>query len=181
MEEVPSTKTSGLTLCDACFAHINEGDFYCNSCGYPIKGSKFEQNSFLAKRNDAEIDLIAFKKKIKKAGNTLFYLSIFFIFCAIIGFFSNKDQPEVLAVVVPFIVLGVLFLVLGDYSKTKPLACMICGLCLFIIAQLLDFVYDPGSINWGSGVIIFIVLGSLGKGIKSAIDIERIKKEHNIA
>lgn len=179
MENAPLEKSTALILCDACHTRINDLDSFCNNCGYPMKGSKFEQNSFIAKRNDAEIDLIAFNKRLKNAGNTLFYLAGFFLFATVYNFFSFKDDPQVLAIVLPNVILGILFLVLGEYCKKKPLACMVCGLCLYIIVQLLLFVDNP-SINLGD-IVELVIIAYLIIGIKSAIDIEKVKKEHNIA
>jgi hypothetical protein len=181
MEEYHLGNEHTVERCNACFTATNDIDQFCNNCGYPLKGSKFEQNTFLSKRSEAEIDLIAFDKRIKKAVSVLFYLSGIFILGAIVSFFTKKDDPDVLAVVVPYIILGVLFLVLGEFGTKKTLACTVCGLCLYVITEILTFVSNPGDINLFDIIIKLVIIGYLVNGIRSAIDIERIKKEHNIA
>jgi len=77
--------------------------------------------------------------------------------------------------VIPNLVLAVVFLALGGYTHKKPLACIISGLSLYIIVLILFFIDNPASLAYGVIVKIVII------GIKSAIEIEKIKKEHNIA
>jgi hypothetical protein len=166
--------------CEACFTTISDDDIYCANCGYPLKGTALEQKTFIFKQNKVDFDLIAFKKRINKAGSTLFYLSGFFILAGIYNFLSKKDDPDVLALVIPNLILGILFLLLGEYSKKKMLACFISGLCLFIIIEILLFVADP-NFDLAYDVFVVVILVYLIRGIKSAIEIEKIKKENNIA
>jgi hypothetical protein len=86
----------------------------------------------------------------------------------------------VLAYVLPNLILAILFLALAGYSRKKPLVCLVCGLCLYVIVQVLMLIDDPARIAYG---IIFkiAIIGYMINGIKSAIEIEKIKKENNIA
>jgi hypothetical protein len=170
-----------IVRCEACFVVVGIDDVYCANCRYPLKGTVAEKSTFLEKQNKADFDLVAFKKRINKAGNTLFYLSGLFILAAVVNFFSMKADPDVLAVVIPDIVLAVLFLLLGEYSKKKNLACFISGLSLFVIVQILEVLDDPAMVDLYYIVFVIIVVLFLIRGIKSAIGMEKIKKEHNIA
>jgi len=60
---------------------------------------------------------------------------------------------------------------LGGWSKTKPVLCVSLGLAFYILSQIVLF----------NGIIIsvFIVVIFI-KGLSSAVDAERIKKEHKI-
>ena len=80
----------------------------------------------------------------------------------------------------PILILAILFLCLGGYSRKKPLACIICGLSLYVIVQILFLIADPLSLLRG---IIFkiVIIGYLIKGIQSALELENFKKENNIA
>ncbi|OIQ64331.1 hypothetical protein GALL_541180 [mine drainage metagenome] len=173
-----------IVRCDACFKEIENDNVFCANCGYPLRGTKAEQVAFIKNQNQADFDADELKnrinKRIKKAGNTLFWLAGVFFLCAAIAFFVLKDNPEVLAVVIPYIVLGVVFLLLGDYSKKKTLACLISGLCLYIIVQAIDLVQNP-HFNLFSFIIIAIIITFLTLGVKSAFEIEKIKKENNIS
>jgi hypothetical protein len=77
------------------------------------------------------------------------------------------------------LILAFVFLALGGYAHKKPLACIVSGLCLYVIVIILNAIADPATIARGALVKILII-GYLVKGIKSAIEIEKIKKEHNI-
>jgi hypothetical protein len=180
MENSKSVTPAPIERCESCFTEIRNDDIYCANCGYPVRGTALEQKTFISKKNIANFDLVAFKKRINKAGNTLFCLAGIFLLGGLINFFSMKDDPNVLAVVVPSLMLAVLFLLLGEYSKKKTLACFISGLCLFIIVQLLNILNDP-KIDFLYIILIVVIIVFLVMGIKSAIDIEKIKKEHNIA
>ena len=95
----------------------------------------------------------------------------------LLRFFKLKDDPEVLGKVIPYLILGVVFLLLGEYSKKHTLACFISGLCLFVIVQVLNLFQNP-DLNLYSFLIMALVIGFLIMGIKSAIEIEKIKKQN---
>ena len=178
MENTASTTTT--TYCNACATEVVNDDAFCTNCGYPLKGSEKDQRYFIAQRSNVLIDMAEFNKKIKHAGNSLYYLSGVFVLMAIISFFKYQDDAEVLGIVIPIVILAALFLVLGSYSRKKPLACLVSGLCLYVIVQVLNIVSNPASV--ASGIIWKIaIIGYLVVGIRSAIEIEKIKKEHNIA
>ena len=166
--------------CKACAAQVVNDDAFCTSCGYPLKGTEKDQRYFMAERSNVMIDMAEFNNKIRRAGNSLYYLSGVFVLIALINYFRNQNDPLVLGFVIPLMILAVLFLVLGYYSRKKPLACLISGLCLYIIVQVLLIVSNPA--NLAAGIIwkIFII-GYLVNGVRSAIEIEKLKKEHNIA
>lgn len=169
-----------IIRCDGCYREVGNDDIYCVNCGYPIKGSASEQKAFISKEIKAEFDLVKFKKRANKAGNTLYYLAGLFLLGSITSFFKMKDDPDVLAIVIPNVILAVLFLLLGEYSKKKMLTCFISGLGLFIIIQILEILEDPYIIGLSYLVGVIIIMVLLLMGIKSAIEIEKIKKENNI-
>ncbi len=173
-----------IPRCDACFKEIENDDVFCAYCGYPIKGTKVEQSAFILKQNKIDYYKAEIKKKVEnridKGATTLFCLSGLFILAAIIGFFKLQDNPQVLAFVIPYLILGIIFLLLGEYSKKKPLMCFVSGLCLYIIAELYDISERPQASPLGI-ITIFIIIVFLVLGIKSAVEIEKIKKENNIS
>jgi hypothetical protein len=179
MENSLSVPTIPIERCAACFTNVVNDDVYCSNCGYPLKGSAQEQRDFIAKQHTINVDIAVVNKRVRAAGNTLYYLSGIFILSGIINFFISKDDPDVAAIVIPIFILAILFLVLGEYSKKKPLACIISGLALYAIVQVLSFIDNPANIAHGI-IIKIIIIGFLIKGVKSAIEIEKIKKENNI-
>lgn len=165
--------------CTACFAHVIPNDSFCDSCGYPLKGTEVEQRYFLSQQGVDSIDYADYNKKIKSAGTALYYLAGIFAFWGIVSFFIKSDDPEVLAYVLPNIILAVIFLVLGGFSNKKPLACIVSGLFLYVIVQVINAFDDPKTIT--SGILLkFIIIGYMMKGIKSALGLEKFKKENNL-
>ncbi|MFI5139239.1 MAG: hypothetical protein ACHQIM_15555 [Sphingobacteriales bacterium] len=140
MENSLSASITPIEQCAACNVQVLNDDEYCSNCGYPLKGAEQEQKDFILKKDFANIDIAGFDKRIKKAGNTLYYLAFFFIFGGVIVFFLKKNSPDVLAMILPNLILTVVFLVLGWYSRKKPLACIVSGLCLYIITLLLIYI-----------------------------------------
>lgn len=180
MENSISTPVLQTELCTYCNSKTETEDVFCTNCGYPLKGTELEQNNFVTQRSFNDIDLADLNKKLKNAGMSLYYLAGIFVISGFVNFFLSKDNPEVLAIVIPIFILAVLFLILGAYSAKKPLACLISGLSLYIIVQILSAIDDP--VNIAKGIIFKIaIIGYLIKGIKSAIDIEKIKKDNHLA
>ena len=96
-------------------------------------------------------------------------------------FFQVKDEPDVLSYILPNIILAIVFLALGGYTHKKPLACIVSGLVLYVIIQIMDIVNDPQSFASLITIIVKIaIILYLVKGIQSAIEIDRIKKQNNI-
>ena len=168
---------SAPEYCPACSNTISVNDVFCQNCGYPLQGEEQEQKNFLLNREIAQIDLDGYHKKIIRARNWFYYLAGLFTVIGLITFFKNKDSEDVLVIAIPEFILSVCFLVLGSYSIKKPLACIISGLCLYIIVQILNFIADPALIARGIVFKIFVI-AMLINGIKSAIEIEKIRKEH---
>jgi predicted amidophosphoribosyltransferase len=111
--------------CAHCSTDVKPGDTFCTQCGYPVKGTEAEQNKFISERQVEEIDMFTYNKTLRQASNTLYYLAGVFVFSGLLYFFMHKDQSDVLAVVITDIIMVAIFMVLGAYSKKKPLACII--------------------------------------------------------
>jgi len=180
MENSLPTSNDPVNQCAACYKTVSNDDVYCINCGYPLKGSEKDQKYFIQKRDFAEIDMVSFNKQLKNAANTLYYLAGVFVFYGIIIFFLKKDDPDVLAMVIPNLILAIVFLALGGYTHKKPLACIVSGLCLYVIVQILFIIDNPTNLAYGI-IVKIIIIGYMIKGIKGAIEIEKIKKEYNIA
>ena len=180
MEDPQSTLTAPLSHCAACNTEILTGDAFCTNCGYPVRGTKKEQDYFMLKRDWAEIDIASFNKKLKTAANSLYYLAAAFVIYGIVFYFLKQDDPNAIAMLLTNLILAFVFLALGGYALKKPLACIVSGLCLYVIVIILNAIADPATIARGA-IVKILIIGYLVKGIKSAIEIEKIKKEHNIA
>ncbi len=92
----------------------------------------------------------------------------------------QHDDPDAMGVIITNLVLAGIFVALGAYTHKKPLVCLIAGLSLYVIVQILLLIVSPVTVVRGI-IAKIIVIGLLIKGIQSALAIEKIKKEHNIA
>jgi len=170
-----------ISLCDKCYTQVDPDDQFCNSCGFPLKGTKEEKEKFRPIPVKPKLNRREYEKRIKDATNTLYYLAGVLVFWDIILFFAVKDDPDVLSYVIPDVILAIVFLTLGGYAHNNPFTCIISGIVLYIIIQIMNIVSDPSSfaspitIAVKTGIIAFLI-----KGIKSAIEGEKLRKDNNL-
>jgi len=167
-----------MNNCTCCDTSYEIEDVFCKTCGFPFQGSEQDQKNFLSARNVKEIDLESLNERVNTACKSLFWLSGLTAFSAAMIFFiqSGDDQLDTL---ITNIIIVILFLALGVWSKYKPTAAMITGLSLYLIIILLNAVISPITII--SGIIVkIIVIGYLVKGIKAILEVDKLKKELNI-
>jgi hypothetical protein len=89
--------------------------------------------------------------------------------------YTNGDTASAIA----YLILGTIYVGLGQWTATKPFAAILTGLILFLTVQLLGIVLDPTSIF--SGIIIkVLVVVALITGSRSAYEAERIRREYNL-
>ncbi|MGZ3776026.1 MAG: zinc-ribbon domain-containing protein [Mucilaginibacter sp.] len=170
-----------ICLCDKCYTKVDPDDQFCNSCGYPLKGTKEEKERFRPVAIKPGLDRREYEKRLKDAVNTLYYLTGVFVLGGVILFFQVKDEPDVLTYILPNIILAIVFLALGGYAHKKPLACITSGFVLYIIIQILNIVDNPASFASPITIAIKIaIIAFLIKGIKSAIEGEKLRKDNNL-
>jgi hypothetical protein len=179
MEETKVPAAPASVLCNCCFKHINESDSFCDSCGYPLMGTDQEQRYFISVRNSREIDLDDANNKIKKAGYVLYYIAGATVIMGLIAYTTTKDKETAQFTLITNVILAVIYAGLGLWSNRKPLAVIISGFSLYVLILVLNAVVSPLTIV--SGIFFkIIVIGFFIRGVKSAIDAEKIKKELNI-
>lgn len=165
--------------CACCATPFAEADIYCNSCGFPLKGTEEEQRHFINNRTIKEIDLADFDKNIKSATNSLYWVAGLFALGSIVGGFMLEDKSEIAAHFIIYVILIAIFLALAVWGKQKPLPALISGLSLYVFIQIASAILEPASIV--SGIIVkIIIIAMLIKGIKAALEADKIKKEFNI-
>ena len=173
-------KNHDRLTCDYCSKTISELDQTCANCGYPIKGSPEEQQKFISLKGRMKHELKELKTRIENSQITFYVLSGLFFLVGVISYFTLKDGELSLNVLIENLVLCTIFLALGGWAKTKPVICILLGLLFYIISQIIGVV--GGYAGPLKGVLIkgFVII-ILIKGLVSALDAERIKKEHNIS
>ena len=178
-----STALTAQELCGSCFKSVGVNDAFCDSCGYPLKGTEADQKNFIAIRNAKEIDLDAAREKIKKAGSVLYWISgatlVVGLLLFMIEYVKGGDNSEAVATVIVNIILGAIYLALASWSKRKPFAAIVSGLSLYVLVIILSAIVNPVSLASGFIIkIVFIIY--FVKGIKSALEAESLKKELNL-
>ncbi len=92
---------------------------------------------------------------------------------------ADKDPQDKNAALLVNVVLAVIFAGLGFWCRTKPLAAIISGSALYALIVILNAIVNPLTILGGIIFKIFIIIYFI-RGIKSAIEAEKLKKDLNI-
>ncbi|WP_214070466.1 zinc ribbon domain-containing protein [Mucilaginibacter sp. dw_454] len=178
MDASPSI-TVAPNVCAVCSKNVDINDSFCDNCGYPLKGSEMDQQTFVVTRNNHEIDLNESLKKVKMASNTLYWIAGATALFGIFSYFITDDPATKISLLIVNFILAAVYLGLGIWSKKKPFAGIVSGFSLYILVIILNTINDPATIAKGLFIKI-IFIGYFIKGIKSALEAERIKKELNI-
>ena len=108
--------------CKCCFLKISTSDFFCQACGFPLKGSDEEQSQFFNNRNYQHMEMDLLKRKIKSAGTTLYVLAGVFLLFGLIAFFVQRTEDNAAALLITNAVVAIIFLLLGySVEKRNPL------------------------------------------------------------
>lgn len=180
MNEEPVLAADNQTVrCKSCSEIVGTDDQFCQSCGFPLKGTESEQSIFTYRRQFKQIELNELNKKINTAGTTLYVLAGFSLLFAVGYFFINPGSNSASAVLVTYGIVAIIFLLLGYWSKQKPVAAIVSGTVLYVLIQVMGIIQNPSSILSGLLIKIFVIIYLL-KGMQSAFEAEKIRKQHNI-
>lgn len=166
--------------CRCCLKIVNEQDQFCTNCGFPLRGTEEEQKHFISSYDFKLHEVKELGRKTKNAQTTLFVVAGLFFAFGIIFYLINSEDELAFATLITNVILAAIFLALGFWSKTKPVASIISGLVLYILVQLISIVDNPENIIKGIIVKVIIIV-YLAKGLHSALEVEKIKKQHNIS
>jgi len=167
-------------VCTSCYSKYEPADAFCYGCGYPLHGTQQEKDFFTSERNVKEIDLADLSETVRKACNSLYWIAGLLVISTIFGYATAQLEEDKMANLITGVILFVAFLGFGLWSKSKPAAALISGLSLYIIIHLLSAIINPVSIF--SGIIIkVIIIVYLIKGIRSVLEVDKLKKELNIS
>jgi hypothetical protein len=175
-----TTQTEARVTCEYCSETISAQDQNCTSCGYPIKGNKEERRQFISLKGRMKHELKELKTKVENAQITFYVLSVLFFLVGVISYFTVKDKGLSLNLLIENLILCTIFLALGGWSKTKPVTCILLGLIFYILSQIMGLIAGYTGPFKGIIIKIFIIIIMI-KGLVSALDAERIKKEHRIS
>ncbi|HZX57825.1 MAG TPA: hypothetical protein VFE54_03835 [Mucilaginibacter sp.] len=167
--------TEETIYCKSCTVPVTTNDQFCAGCGYPLKGTDDEQKTFLMDKSYKELNLEEAKTQVKKARNAMYYVAGATVLGGLIFYGVNKDGVLLLVNAI----LAVLFAAIGFWCTRMPLAGVITGTSLYALIFILNAVENPLTILSGIIFKIFIV-GCFIRGIKAALEAEKLKKELNI-
>lgn len=178
LSPVPKTVTKALafqTSCISCHDAVSEHDLSCESCGYPLRGSDFEQRTFINHRDYQQLELQEMNHKIHSASQTLYVLAAIAVLYGIIGYaFSSKANFPV-ETLMTYLGVAAVYFVLALWSKVQPVTAIITALILYVLLQVLVVLDKPTSM--AEGIIIkIVVVAYLVKGIKSAMEAQKIRR-----
>jgi len=170
MDKSPDEITLEPTIpsCTHCEIPITETTTFCPECGYPEKGTEQDVAKFYARRAMAKNNTIDAEEKINSARNTLFVIGGVIMLFGFINFFSDNDM----ATLIVNVIICAIYILLGFWTKQKPLIALLLGLLLYITTVVISAIFEPMSLVKG---ILWkvLIIGYLGKGIFSASAIKR--------
>lgn len=168
-EELTAEPT--IPLCTHCETVITQDTAFCPECGYPEKGTEQDVAKFYARRAMAKNNTIDAEEKINSARNTLFVIGGVVMLFGFINFYIDEDNTKL---IVNFIICAI-YILLGFWTKQKPLVALLLGLLLYITTVVISAIFEPVTLFKG---ILWkvLIIGYLGKGIFSA---SAIKKEQS--
>jgi hypothetical protein len=178
MEDSTALSAPIAERCYACSAEVVNDDVFCVKCGYPLQGTEQEQRYFLAGREAKEIDLSAANKKIRRASIALYVVAGLTAVFGVALAAMNKNPDARNSLIITNLILAAIYGGLGFWCNRKPLAAIIAGSALYALILILNAIINPLTIV--SGIIFkIVIIGFFVRGIKAAIEAEKLKKELN--
>ena len=165
--------------CKNCQKQVHPTERYCTDCGFPMNASEEEENQFYYKLGAKKLQLQELDRKIKNAKTTLWVIAGLTFLGGLLMYFMLQDSHEnALVILITNTIVALLFLGLAELAKQKPFIALLSALILYVTLFLYGVVVEEMSPM--SGIIIrIIIVVYLIKGINSASEAEKIKKEIN--
>jgi hypothetical protein len=173
------TPITAIIYCKSCSAEAAADNQFCTSCGYPLNGSEDEQKKFLMDKSYKELNLDEANKQVKRASHALYYIAGATLLGSLIVYGVGKDSSQSGTVLLINVIIALIFAAIGFWCPRKPLAAIITGASFYALIFILNAVSNPLTILSGIIFKIFIV-GCFIRGIKAALEAEKLKKELNI-
>ena len=172
------TTSNNFTFCKSCTSTVTTSDQFCADCGYPLTGTEEEQKKFLMDKSYKELNLEEANRMIKKASNALYYIALATVAGGLIAY--ARTTPELKnSLLIVNLILAFIYAALGFWCRNKPLAAIITGVALYALIFIINAISNPLTILAGIVFKIFAVAFFI-RGIKAAIEADKLKKELNI-
>jgi len=177
--DAQSTPIAKTIHCRSCSAQATTDDQFCTFCGYPLTGTAEEQQQFLMDKSHKELNLEEARNQVRRASNAMYWVAGANMVGGLIMYAANHGGTEGHALLLINGIVAILFCVIGYWCSRMPLAGVITGTSLYALIFILNAVSNPLTIFSGIIFKIFII-GCFIRGIKAALEADKLKKELNI-
>ncbi|HTL82846.1 MAG TPA: hypothetical protein VL651_14130 [Bacteroidia bacterium] len=166
-------KIRDLKKCHMCgTTPLADDIIYCPSCGFPQRGTEFEQRKFILSRRVKRSEIRETQGDIGVGRLILFILSGFNFLVAAFYYFNLKSATGAIGE----ITIAVLYAGLGVWAIYKPYAALLTGLLCYCTFIAVNFLINPVSI-FSALVIKAMIFGGFIYGMSAVRKAEKLKKE----
>ena len=158
--------------CPHCAAINEEENAFCRNCNYPFSGTEKEQYRFMDHQIDVKYELETASKRIFTAEVTLYIIGAF----TILALLTRLTRLENIDIIIS-LVLGMIFIGLGIFSRFKPFVALTVALFLYISLFILDIIYVPEEITL-IVFVRFVIMGILASGIYYAHKGDKLSRKN---
>lgn len=177
--EKSATNPQQIIYCPSCWTPITPNDAFCHRCGCSINASEKEQKRHTLSRAYKEIDLVKARKKIRHAGDALFWIAGLTFLSSLWVYNQSEDYDYKLVQLIINLIFSAINAGLGIWAQKQPLPAILSGLSLFVLLLIANAFADPADIM-NNILYKAIVIVLFINGIRSVINAEKLKKELNI-
>ncbi|MFI5149268.1 MAG: hypothetical protein ACHQRM_06005 [Bacteroidia bacterium] len=137
---------SDFSVCYYCkTTGLNEAEQFCPNCGFPQRGTDFEQKKFIRAQKFAKQRLEDMQMAVVKARNTLFLIGGL----TIIPYLITSMQLGDGSIMVIGTMLALCYLGLALWSRKQPFSAILTGMILYVSMWVLYCIADPSNIYRG--------------------------------
>ena len=165
--------------CKNCTKPVHPTERFCTGCGFPMNASEEEENQFYYRIGAKKLQLETLDRKVNDAKTALYVIAGLTFLGGIVLYFMTKDTFDAaLAILITNTIVALMFVGLAEFAKKKPFIALLSALLLYVTLFLYGVVVE--GMSPASGFIVkIIVVVYLIKGINSASEAEKLKKEIN--
>lgn len=167
-----------ISHCPHCSAELGDKETkFCQSCGYPARGSSQEQSNFKRKIQLQKEVLADAQKKVKRVSLMLYILGGINLVVGI--FLLNMElgfDSEMKILGWATLINAAVLIACGLWVKKKPVTGVLVAFSFYLVIQIAGAVIDPSTIFQGI-ILKIIILAIFIRGLKSAYDYKEYQKK----
>jgi heme A synthase len=140
----------------------------------PNNSSETQESIF----DELELAKQGYDKHVRNARNAIFVVAGVQLVFGIITVLMSRENEDSLALIISLciiVLIALVFLALGFWTKKKPYSAILIALIFYGILLLTDAIYEPTTIFKGILMKIFIIV-YLVRGLNEARDAQRLRE-----